>query len=215
MADIFREVDEEVRKDRAKRLWERYGVYVYIVVGALVLGTAANQYWRYYQDTRRLEDSARYQAAAAEAGRRAQDAIDGFARLADTAGTGYAVLSRLREAAARAEAGDVEGAVAAWDRLAADAGADDVYRDLARLLAVMRLVDSAAPDEVRRRLAPLLGADNPWRYHAGELEAVLALREGRRSEAREILRRLSEDAGTPQGTRLRADQLLAALEGQE
>ena len=216
MSDIFREVDEEIRKDRAKALWQRYGIYVYIVIGALILGTGGNQYWRYYQQSQRLEESAAYQAAAAAAqDERTTEAINAFSALAADAGTGYAVIARLREAAARAEAGDLEGALAAWDALAADDGIEDAYRDLARLLAAMHLIDDGPTDAVRQRLAPLFAEGSPWRHSARELQAVLALREGRREEARELLQGLIDDAGTPSGGRARAEALLSALEGQE
>jgi len=100
VSDIFREVDEEVRKDKFQTLWKQYGVYVYIVVGALVVGTAFNVWWRDYQLNRRLEDSARYLAAVALLDQqRTTEAINGLAALAEGAGTGYAVVARFREAA--------------------------------------------------------------------------------------------------------------------
>jgi hypothetical protein len=95
--------------------------------------------------------------------------------------------------------------------LVQDDGVDDVYRDLARLLAAMHLADSGASDEVRERLAPLLVDDSPWRFSAREIDAVLALRDGQRGEARRILQVLVDDAETPSGVRGRASELLAAL----
>lgn len=216
MADIFREVDEEVRKDRARTLWQRYGIYVYIVIGALVVGTAGNQYWQYYREQQRLEESALYQEAV-EALQRQQttEAINGFARLGNEGGTGYQVLGRLREAAARAENGDLSGAVRAYDQLASDGDVDAVYRDLARLLAAMHLVNDGDADAVSERVGPLRGDGQPWRFSAREIEAVLALRENRRQEAREILQGLVDDAETPSGVRGRANELLAALAAEE
>ena len=216
MADIFREVDEEVRKDRFRALWKQYGGYVYIVVGALVVGTAASQYWQYYREQQRLEASALYQDAV-EALRREQTSqgINDLARLANESGTGYAVVGRLREAAARAEAGDLDGAVRAYDQLAADSGVEQVYRDLARISAALRLADRGDPGEVRSRIAPLRADGQPWRFSAREIEAVLALRENKSKEARELLQGLVLDAETPAGVRGRANELLAALGGGE
>lgn len=212
MSDIFREVDEEVRKDKFQALWSRYGVYVYIVIGALVLGTAFNVWWRDYREGRRLDDSARYQAAVTLLSeQQATRAINDLAALALDSSTGYAVIARLRAAAARAEEGDLGGAVMAYDSLVQDGDVDDVYRDLARLLAAMHLADGGATDELRDRLAPLLRDDSPWRFSAREIDAVLALRDGRRGEARKILQVLVDDAETPSGVRGRASELLAAL----
>ncbi len=38
MADIFREIDEEVRRDRAAELWKKYG---WLLTGLAVLAVAA------------------------------------------------------------------------------------------------------------------------------------------------------------------------------
>ena len=200
MSDIFREVEEEVRKDKFQALWSQYGVYVYIVIGALVLGTVANVGWRNYQESRRLDDSARYQAAVALLSEeQTTQAINDLAALGADSGTGYAVIARLREAAVKAGEGDLSGAVTAYDSLVGDDGVADVYRDLARLLAAMHLADEASADEVGERLAPLLADGNPWRFSAREITAVLALRDGRRGEAREALQALVDDAETPVG----------------
>jgi hypothetical protein len=212
VADIFHEIDEAVRHDRFQKLWKRYGVYVYIVAVALVLGTGGKAAWRHYQEQSRLADSLRYfEASALLTAEKESAAINAFTALADEAGDGYGVIARLREAAARAEHGDASGAVLAYDRLADDDGVASLYRDLARLLAAMRLVDEGAPGEVEKRLAPLLEGDNVWRHSAREIEAVLALHQGRRQDAISGLQALIEDGDTPTGTRARARQLLSAL----
>ncbi len=212
MADIFQEVDEALRTDKFSGLWKRYGIYVYIVVGALILGTGGKAAWRHFEEQSRLENSARYfEAQALLAAEKESDAINAFTALADEAGGGYGVIARLREAAARAEHGDANGAVLAYGRLAGDDDVSPVYRDLARLLAAMRLIEDGDPAVVEERLAPLLRGDNAWRHSAREIEAVFALRQGRRQDAVGGLRALVDDAETPNGIRGRARQLLAAL----
>ena len=46
MADIFDEIDEELKQDRAKQVWARYGRYVVSAAAAVVLGVGA---WRVEQ----------------------------------------------------------------------------------------------------------------------------------------------------------------------
>ena len=212
MADIFQEVDEAIRTDRFSVLWKRYGIYVYIVVGALIFGTGGKAAWQHFAEQARLENSARYfEAQALLAAEKESEAINAFTALADEAGGGYGVIARLREAAARAEHGDATGAVMAYGRLAGDDDVSPVYRDLARLLAAMHLIDQGDPAAVEAHLAPLLHGDNAWRHSAREIEAVLALKQGRRQDAVSGLRALVDDAETPTGVRGRATQLLAAL----
>ena len=43
MSDIFHEVDEEVRREQLKKLWDRYGNYVVAAAFLLVAAVAAWQ----------------------------------------------------------------------------------------------------------------------------------------------------------------------------
>ena len=45
MSDIFTEVDEEVRREQLKKLWERYGNYAIALAFLVVAAVAA---WRAY-----------------------------------------------------------------------------------------------------------------------------------------------------------------------
>src|SRR5580658_7140009 len=46
VSDIFQEVDEEVRREQLKKLWERYGTYI---IAALILVIVAVGGWRGYE----------------------------------------------------------------------------------------------------------------------------------------------------------------------
>lgn len=212
--NLFREVDEELRKDKLQDLWKRYGVVVMAGCVALVLGTGGSVLWRNYQADERRAESARF-AAALELVERGDNAtaVNAFAALADDAGGGYALVARFHEAAARAETGDMQGAVAVYDGIVADGGADQVYRDLAALLAAMHLANIASAADMEARLQTLLADDNPWRFSARELVATVAVREGRTTAALDSFRELAEAVDAPPGVRARAQQMLNALGG--
>ena len=46
MADIFHEVDEEVRRERLQKLWDRYSIYLIALAVLIVAGIGA---WRGYE----------------------------------------------------------------------------------------------------------------------------------------------------------------------
>lgn len=214
MADIFREVDEDLRQERYQKLWRRFR---YWIIGAVcvILGAAvAYVILTSMAESRRQEEAARYATALEqlEAGK-TREAADSFAALAADAGSGYVALSQLRAAAALAEGGDIAGAVAIYDQLAGDGRVDPLYRELAVLLAADRLVDTAPVDEINQRLAPLLGGDSPWRPLAAELSGVAALRAGRIEAARDTFAALADDPQTPAGVRARAAELVTSLGG--
>ena len=214
MSHLFREVDEEVRRDRVVQLWRQY--WKYVLAGALLalLVAGAVVGWQEYREAQLRADGERFSHALSEleAGQAAA-AADSFALLASEGTAGYAVLAQLREAEALVQAGDGEAAVIVYDRLAADGGADDVYRELAALYAAELRIDKAPLDEIEQRLAPLAASGSPWRFLAQELLAVANLRAGRSETAREALAGLAQDPELPLGSRRRVNEMLAALGG--
>jgi hypothetical protein len=213
LSDIFQEVDEEVRREQALKLWRRYGSYLLAVALAIVVGVGGYMAWRNYRQSQAEAQGARFAAALVLAEKDA-GAAEAFAALAKDAGAGYRALALLQEASAQARAKNGAAAVAVYDRLAADGDIEPVWRDLGRLLAVLHVLDTAPADELDRRLAPLLGA-GPWQYTARELAAAVRLKAGDTKAAREGYRQLADDAAAPAGVRARAAELLAALGGKE
>lgn len=210
--DIIREIEDDLRSDRLKRLWQRYHVLVYILAGLIVVAVAGYQYWRHIDAQRRAAESARYVAAMQQAERGdLKGAVEAFEALGHDAGGGYGTLARLYDADLRARQGDIEGALLRYDAIAGDSGADRQFRDLAVLLGAGLRVDRDDAASVTQRLQPLLADDNPWRFSARELVAAAALRAGNTADAHTALTRLSDDLQAPPGIRARAAELLKSL----
>ena len=207
MADIFQEVDEEVRREQLKKLWQRYG---HFAVAACILIVVAVGVWRGYewwQAKKAAESGAAFEAAVtlAEAGKH-QDAGAAFAKLAADGSAGYRTLARLREAAELAQT-DRKAAVTAYDEIAADRSAGQVLQDLAAVRAGLLLVDTAPYSEIRARLEPLTASDRTFRHSARELLALSAWKAGDMTAARQWAEMIIADPQTPAGTRSRAEVL--------
>ncbi len=211
---FFKEVDEELKRERYAVLWKKYGSYVIGAAVAVVAATAGWQGYTKYQRGQREAEGERFALALAlDNDSKAGAAESAFAALAAEAGGGYRILARFQQAALQAKRGDIRGTAAAYEAIAADTGVSAMYRDLAVLFYALYSVDQGDPAVIERRLRPLTAEDNPWRYSALELTALLAERTGDRERARTILTRLGDDATAPPGLRARASELLAALGG--
>ena len=213
MTDIFHEVDEEVRREQLKKLWQRYGNY--IIAGGLlvVVGIAGWRGYEWLEAKRAAESGAAFEQAVtlAESGK-VQEAEAAFAKLATDGTAGYRVLSRLREAAELARS-DPKAAIKAYDEIAADRAAGQVIQDLATLRAGLLLVDQTSYADLRSRLEPLTGPGRAFRYSARELLALSAWKQGDVSAAKQWTEAIIGDPLTPAGARSRAEvlsQLLAA-----
>ncbi len=213
MSDIIREVDEEIRREHWQKLWNRYGKLLFGGAIGIVVVTAAIVGWREFDKSRRLEQGDKFVAAvaAAEASDSPSASADAMAALAEQAAPGYAVLARFREAWLRADAGEREAAIAAYDALAADGSAEPMFRDLAVLYSVRLQADVGEPAGLIERLAPLTAEDGVWRYSARELTAILHLGAGDTAVAREAFQILADDLLAPEGLRARAAEMLRAM----
>ncbi|WP_439815366.1 tetratricopeptide repeat protein [Zavarzinia sp. CC-PAN008] len=215
MADIFQEIDEDLRRDRSMALWRRWRVPLAAGCVAIVLGAAGGVWWREHEAATKAERGDRFTAAAAqiEAGQAAEGEAALLA-LADEAGrdSGYGVLALMRAAAAREAAGNATGAVELLDQVANGKG-DASLRDVARLKAAMLVVDSAEADAVIGRVDPLIVPTGAWRHAASLIKAGALLRKQDEAAARTLLDSLSKDESAPRGVRQQATELLASLGG--
>jgi len=211
VSDIFREIDEELRRDNLLKLWSRYGRYI-IGVAVLALAVAGVVVaWRDHQLSERRAQSTRYASALTLVrGGKEADAVKVFAAIAREGG-GYAILASFEEAELLAKSGDRKAAAAAYDRIAASTELTTVFRNLAVLLSVMQSLPEADPHSTIERLAPLTASGNPWRPTALELTASAELKSGDKRGALELYKSLADDLTAPQSLRARAAEMAAAL----
>jgi hypothetical protein len=219
VSDIFDEVEEDLRAERARGLLLRYGGLVVGLALAVVAAAGGWQAWRWY-DAKRTGQVAevylagmRLAAGVGVGGADRPGAIADFGKVAADGGEGYRTLARLYAAALQADGGDLEGAKASWDQVASDGSADPLLRDLANLMWVTHQLDSGDPPALQARLQPLVEPQNAWHALAQEAQALLAIRRGAPEEAKQTLRALAQDTTAPDGVRGRANGLLVRLGG--
>ncbi|MET3910852.1 hypothetical protein ABID59_005214 [Bradyrhizobium sp. S3.3.6] len=211
MSELFDEVDEEVRREQLKKLWDKYSLYF---IALMVLVVAAVGGWRGYQyleAKKAAEAGAIFEKAVelSEQGKHAE-AETAFADLAAKAPSGYRTLARLR-AAAEASARDPKAAAKMYDDIAADSGVGSEWRDLAKVRAAGLLVDSANYADIQQRLETSAEPKSTFRHSAREMLALSAWRNNDMTAARKWLDAIAEDGETPPGLRSRAEALQALL----
>jgi hypothetical protein len=214
VADIFKEVDEDLRRDNAAKVWKKYGAYIVGAAVAVILAVAGVQAWRAYDLDRRSKLSDQF-AAALESVAKGETAAaqSALRQLGDPAAGGYRSLAALEEARILADSGDVAGAVAIWDQIAETSSLGPGLQTAAVILSVMHQIDSGDATSLRTRLEPLTAEGQPYRAAALELSALLALRQGDAEAARAFYGTIADDRAAPAGARARAAQMLAALKG--
>ena len=207
MADIFQEVNEEVRREQLKKLWQRYGNYIVAACIVVVLAVGGWRGYEWWQSKRADESGAAFeQAVTLAASGKHEEAEAAFAKLATDGTAGYRVLARLREAAQIAKS-DPKAAVKAYDEIAGDGSVDQVMRDFATLRAGYLLVDTSSYNDLKAMLEPLTGANRTFRHSARELLALSAWKAGDTAATRQWTDVILTDPQSPPGTRSRAEVL--------
>jgi hypothetical protein len=211
VTDFIQEVDEDLRRDQYKRLWDKYGKFAVAAMVAVVLGVAGTVGYRDWAKNRRADDTRKLVEAIELSATDPKLGPDALASLAKSAGAGVGTLARLHQAAAMVRGGQSTKAVEVYDQLAGDGSVDPIFRDLAVLLAAQHRADGPEAAAAALKLAPLIQDSNPWRHPALELTAVVALGQGDKTRARDTFRRLADDPTAPAAIRGRAAEMVAAL----
>ena len=211
MSDIFREIDEELRRDNLLKLWQRYGRYIIGLVILALLIAGGIVAWRNHQLALRQAQSVRYEAGLAllRDGKNAE-AAKIFASVGEEGGA-YGDLAAFEAADLAGKAGDRKAAIAQYDKLAASSDLDPELRNVATLLSVMTGFADSDPQAVIDKLKPLTDNGSPWRATALELTAAAHLKSGDKAGAVDIYKKLADDLTAPEGVRARAAEMAGVL----
>lgn len=191
---LLREVSDELRGDRMRALWKRFGPYVIGAAVAIVLIVAVNEGWSWWQKSNAARSSDQFYAALELAEgtdiAAAQEALNKV--IAEGSG-GYPTLARFRHASLLAKEGKTAEAIAAYDALAT-AETNPRIRELALALGAYLLVDSADVAAVEQRVGGLTAPDNPMRNGAREALALAQYKAGDINAALETFEAILDDA---------------------
>lgn len=211
MSEIFDEVNEDVRREQLKKLWDKYSLLIIAVAILIVAGVGGWRGYQYIEAKKAAEAGAAFDRAIdlAEQNKSAE-AEAAFTALATTAPSGYRTLARLR-AAAEVGKRDPQAAIKLYDGIATDRSVKAAEQDLAKIRAAGLLIDTAPYETMLPRLEPVTGAPSTYRHTAREMLALSALRANNVPATRQWLDLIANDGATPSSMRSRVDAMQALL----
>ncbi|GAB4518488.1 MAG: hypothetical protein Tsb0010_02790 [Parvularculaceae bacterium] len=207
MADVFREVDEDLRQERHIALLRKYGPYALIAAGVVVLIVAGNQFWSQRERAQAHAAAERFSAAAnlAETDRAA--AVAALEDIADDGGEA-AAIARLAEAGLLATGGDIAASVESYRAVISDPNSPPSIRNLARIRAGYAMVDSYSTDQIREVLGGLELSGSAMSVFASEILALSALRSGDLETAKLTAEAILNDPDAGPQIKVRAQEIL-------
>jgi hypothetical protein len=211
---FFREVNEELRKDQAKAVWDRYGPAAIALALLVIIATAGWVGYDYWTTAKANNSGDAFSQALRLANEGRSDEALGALQALETEGYGsYPTLARMRAATVLADRGDQTGAVAGFDAVAADGSVPQIIRDMAKLRAGLILVDTGSYADVAQRVEALTGDTNALRHTAREALGLSAWKEGRAADALKLFEQISSDQAAPRNARERATVMLELVRG--
>ncbi|MEM6382416.1 MAG: tetratricopeptide repeat protein [Pseudomonadota bacterium] len=211
MTDIFSEIEEDIRKDRAKRLWDRFGKFIIAGALALVLAVAAWRGWEAYRANQAAQAGDAFLDAVALIEAEPERGIAELEAIVEDGPAGYAALARFRTASAQAERGAIEDALTTMRALTTDNSVDPLLRDVAKVRLGYLLLDHGDPTEIEGLLIDLSDTTSPFSHSAREIRAFAALKAGNRDQAQALFVELLGDSQSPEPVRSRARVALDVL----
>lgn len=211
---FFREVNEEIRQEQARALWERFGPVLIGIAVAIVLGTAGVVGYEYWAESKANSSGDAFLQALNLANEGKHDEALAALDALEVEGYGaYPLLARMRAATVLQAKGDTGAAVAEFDAVAADGSIPGAIRDMARLRAAYILVDTGSYQDVASRVEVLATDTNVLRNSAREALALSAWKEGRSADALVFLDQILGDQAAPRNVVDRATLLSELIRG--
>lgn len=211
MSELFNEVDEDLRREQLKKIWEKYSLLIILVAILIIGGVGGWRAYSYFEAKKAAEAGAAFdRASELSEQNKPAEAEAAFTKLAAEAPAGYRTLARLR-AAGEAAKRDSAAAVKLYDAIIADNTVSAPEKDLARVRAGALLVETMPYDALLPKLEPATAAASTYRHSARELLALAAWKANNAGETRKWVDLLSNDPETPSSIRTRAEALQALL----
>ena len=207
-----REVDEELRREEALALWQRWGKLIIVAIIVALLALAGWLWWRSHQEALAGEQGVKFnQAMDALGSNQAPKAAPLLNELATSGTEGYAALAKFTQADIALQKDDLKGAAKLFADVAGDTSVQQPLRDLALVRQTNAEFDTLQPQAVIDRLRPLAVKGNAFFGTAGEMTAVAHLRMNRKDLAGRVFGEIARDDGVPASIRQRAVQMAGVL----
>lgn len=208
MSDILLEVDEALRNQRIKQVWDQYGQWIIGFVVAVILATAIGAYWHAHV-TRILSEQTAELLTVLQNEAEDADTIEKLEELSAKTRAPLNAVVDLYLAQKLEQAGKLKEAQSAYKTVMKNSRAADITRDLARVHFVrLGLVSGEDAAALLKAVEPLTKSSSAFQGTAKEMKGLLLLKQDKTDEANKIFIALSKDETVPTSLRNRAKTLI-------
>jgi hypothetical protein len=215
--ELEQELNEDLHRDKLIRIWNQYGKYI-VAALVLVLGCIIGYMsWRSYKEAKAIDSTQQLIKILRQVEQgKIMDAFAELRELSNKSSSDIKTLTEFIYSGLRLKVYEQSGKInelqeQELDELVAlekDVKQDIVWRDLAALTTVLYKFDILSPQELIKKLRPLISVDRPFMFSALEITAFLHMKAGEFEEAKSLFEQISKDANAPAEMRQRAELML-------
>ena len=202
------EVNEELRRQQLKSIWDRFGVYIIGFAVLIILSVGGNEIINHLNNRVSQRESNAFDNALnlIENGNDSSG-LDQLIKLTEGK-TGYKGLALFRLSSESLTNGNYQEAVDYLKKASLDKTLTNNLRVFAKIKAGLILVDNGSFSEVDVLLKEVVENGGPFSFHAKEILALALIKNGRDLEAQEIFQEIANDASAPPVLARRAEIFL-------
>ena len=202
------EVNEELRRQQLKSIWDRFGVYIIGFAVLIILSVGGNEIINHLNNRVSQRESNAFDNALnlIEKGNDSAG-LDQLIKLTEGK-TGYKGLALFRLSSESLTNGNYQEAVDYLKKASLDKTLTNNFRVFAKIKAGLILVDNGSFSEVDVLLKEVIESGGPFSFHAKEILALALIKNGRDLEAQEIFQEIANDASAPPVLARRAEIFL-------
>lgn len=213
---LYREVDEELRREKFQKLWEKYGVYVVGLAFLVVAMVGGYKFWNAREQSFAEQQGALYEAALKLIKFTKNDeAKIELEKIIASGHLGYTTLAKLQLAGIHIKSNRPKDAQLILEEIEKSSSIDPIIKTYASFEVASLRLSEADFSEMENRLKTLADGPSAWRIPARELLGIAAYKHGKYEEARKILLPLLSEPQLPPGVQERTQLLLSAINAAE
>jgi hypothetical protein len=207
---FIREVDEDVKNDDFKILWNKYGTYIVaFVVIAVTVAVCFDRIrmWQAEQNQIRTENY----MVAAQLKNNPDETIAALQKINTESKGILSDFAKLQIANVLLAQGKTEEALTTLQLLTDDKNADPAVKNIALIKLASYKVDTISRSELENLLQPVLNDNSSWSPIAKDLLAISAIREGNVETAKQIYTEILKNKDLPEGFKVKIQDMLTSI----
>ena len=202
------EVNEELRRQQLKSIWDRFGVYIIGYAVLIILSGGWNELINDLNNRLSKKETKAFDNALVHIEKGNDSAgLDQLIKLTEGK-TGYKGLALFRLSSESLAKGNYQEAINYLKKASLDKTLTNNLQVFAKIKAGLILVDNGSFSEVDVLLKDIIKNGGPFSFHAREIQALALIKNGRGLEAQEIFQEIANDASAPPVLARRAEIFL-------